>query len=116
MAALSNNPLPVIQDQMRANGLSGYFTAVMSVDEAEALKPAPEVYQFACRRLGLEPGDAWMVAAHGLGISRARPAPECAAHSSPAPDNRRTRPPAPEIVGPDLNAVSRAIIAAEALR
>jgi 2-haloacid dehalogenase len=51
LAALSNNPLPVITVQMQGNGLAGYFSALMSVDEAGALKPSPEVYHFACRRL-----------------------------------------------------------------
>ncbi|MGH2613899.1 MAG: HAD family hydrolase, partial [Thermomicrobiales bacterium] len=33
-AALSNNPLPVVEEQLRHTGLSPYFDAIMSVDEA----------------------------------------------------------------------------------
>jgi 2-haloacid dehalogenase len=70
-AALSNNPLPVVQEQLRHVELWPLFDEIMSVDEAGALKPAPEVYDFAVRRLGLTPGSVWMVAAHGWDIAGA---------------------------------------------
>src|SRR4051812_6619063 len=54
-AALSNNPLLVVQQQLHHAGLSPLFAEIMSVDEAGALKPAPEVYDFAVRRLNLPP-------------------------------------------------------------
>ena len=87
----------------------------MSVDEAGALKPAPEVYQFACRRLGIEPGDAWMVAAHGWDIAGATRAGMRGAFVA-RPGQSADPFAAPELSGPDLIAVSRAILAAEALR
>ena len=70
-AALSNNPLPVVHEQMRHADLAPLFDEVMSVDEAGALKPAPEVYQFAISRLGLPADAVWMVAAHGWDIAGA---------------------------------------------
>jgi 2-haloacid dehalogenase len=70
-AALSNNPLPVVQEQLHQVGLSPLFDEIMSVDEAGALKPAPEVYTFAIRRLNLAPNSIWMVAAHGWDIAGA---------------------------------------------
>ena len=54
-AALSNNPLPVVGEQLRHAGLAPLFAEIMSVDEVGALKPAPEVYQFATHRLDLPP-------------------------------------------------------------
>jgi len=70
-AALSNNPLPVVQEQLRHVELWPLFDEIMSVDEVGALKPAPEVYDFAVRRLGITPGSVWMVAAHGWDIAGA---------------------------------------------
>ena len=70
-AALSNNPLPVVHEQMRHAKLDPLFDEVMSVDEAGALKPAPEVYQFAMARLRLPADAVWMVAAHGWDIAGA---------------------------------------------
>jgi 2-haloacid dehalogenase len=70
-AALSNNPVPVIQEQVRHAELAPLFDEIMSVDEAGALKPAPEVYRFALTRLGLPADAVWMVAAHGWDIAGA---------------------------------------------
>jgi 2-haloacid dehalogenase len=70
-AALSNNPLPVVQEQLHHPERSPLFDEIMSVDEAGALKPAPEVYDFAVRRLDLAPGSMCMVAAHGCDIAGA---------------------------------------------
>jgi 2-haloacid dehalogenase len=50
-AALSNNPLPVVRERLHHAGLSPLFTEIISVDEVGALKPAPEVYQFAVEQL-----------------------------------------------------------------
>ncbi len=46
----------------------------MSADEVRWLKPAPEPYAMAVRRLGVAPGDVRMVAAHGWDLAGARAA------------------------------------------
>lgn len=109
-AALSNNPLPVIQDQMRHAGLAPLFDEIMSVDEAGALKPAPEVYQFAIVRLGLPADAVWIVAAHGWDIAGAmrvglRGAFVARPGQSPDPFTP------PDIQAPDLVSLARAILA-----
>jgi 2-haloacid dehalogenase len=108
-AALSNNPLPVVQEQLHHVGLSPLFDEIMSVDEAGALKPAPDVYDFAVRRLGLAPGAVWMVAAHGWDIAGAtraglRGAFVARPGQSPNPFAR------PEIIADDLLTVAHAIL------
>jgi 2-haloacid dehalogenase len=113
-AALSNNPLPVVQEQLHQVGLSPLFAEIMSVDEAGALKPAPKVYDFAVRRLNLAPSSIWMVAAHGwdiAGATRAGLRGAFVARSGQSPDPFAP----PEIVADDLVAVSHAILAAEHL-
>jgi 2-haloacid dehalogenase len=113
-AALSNNPLPVVQEQLHHVGLSPLFDEIMSVDEAGALKPAPEVYDFAVRRLYLAPSSIWMVAAHGWDIAGAmRVGLRGAFVARPGQWPDPFAP--PEIIADDLIAVSRAILAAEHL-
>ena len=113
-AALSNNPLLVVRQQLHHAGLAPLFTEIMSVDEAGALKPAPEVYNFAVRRLNLPPGSIWMVAAHGWDIAGAiragiRGAFVARADQSPDPFAP------PEIIADDLLSIARAILAANDL-
>ena len=113
-AALSNNPLPVVQEQLHHAGLSPLFDEIMSVDEAGALKPAPEVYQFAVRRLDLAPGSIWMVAAHGwdiAGATRAGLRGAFVARPGQSPDPFSP----PEIIAADLLTLAHAILAAEQL-
>ncbi len=56
---------------MHHNGLDLILDDIMSVDEAAALKPSPEVYRYAIDRLGATPAATWMVAAHGWDIAGA---------------------------------------------
>jgi 2-haloacid dehalogenase len=113
-AALSNNPLPVVQEQLHHAGLSPLFDEIMSVDEAGALKPAPEVYDFAVRRLGFAPGAIWMVTAHGwdiAGATRAGLRGAFVARPGQWPDPFAP----PEIVADDLLTVAHAILDLERL-
>ena len=113
-AALSNNPLPVVQEQLHYAGLSPLLDEIMSVDEAGALKPAPEVYGFAVRRLDLPPRSIWMVAAHGwdiAGATRAGLRGAFVARPSQSPDPFAP----PEIIADDLLTIAHAILAAERL-
>jgi 2-haloacid dehalogenase len=113
-AALSNNSLPVVEQQLHYAGLSPLFAEIMSVDEAGALKPAPEVYDFAVRRLDLSPSSIWMVAAHGWDIAGAKRAGlrgAFVARPGQSPDPFAP----PEIVADDLLSIARAILAAERL-
>jgi 2-haloacid dehalogenase len=113
-AALSNNSLPVVQEQLQHAGLAPLFDEIMSVDEAGALKPAPEVYDFAVRRLALPPRSIWMVAAHGwdiAGATRAGLRGAFVARPGQSPDPFAP----PEIVADDLLTIAHAILAAERL-
>jgi 2-haloacid dehalogenase len=113
-AALSNNPLSVVQAQLHHAGLSPHLAEIMSVDEAGALKPAPEVYGFAVRRLDLPPRSIWMVAAHGwdiAGATRAGLRGAFVARPGQSPDPFAP----PEIIADDLLTLGHAILAAERL-
>jgi len=112
-AALTNNPLPVVQEQLTYAGIAGLFDEIMSVDEAGVLKPAPEVYAFATERLDLPPYSVWMVAAHGWDIAGAmRSGLRGAFVARPGQLADPFAP--PEIVGGNLIEVARAIVAMRA--
>ncbi len=110
-AALSNNPLPVLQEQLRHAELTPLFDEVMSVEEAGALKPAPEVYHFAIARLGVPASDTWMVAAHGWDIAGARRAGIRGAFVARPGQFRDPFAPT-DISAPDLVSLAGAILAA----
>ena len=48
------------------------FDEIISVESVDQFKPHPAVYRHAARRLGLEPGQIMMVAAHSFDILGAR--------------------------------------------
>jgi 2-haloacid dehalogenase len=113
-AALSNNPLLVVQQQLHHAELYPLFHEIMSVDEAGALKPAPEVYDFAVRRLDLPPGSVWMVAAHGwdiAGATRAGLRGAFVARPGQSPDPFAP----PEIIANDLLTLAHTILDLERL-
>jgi 2-haloacid dehalogenase len=113
-AALSNNPLPDVREQLHHAGLSLLFAEIMSVDEAGALKPAPAVYDFAVQRLGLAPGSIWMVAAHGwdsAGATRAGLRGAFVARPGQSPDPFAP----PQIIADNLLTLAHAILAADRL-
>ena len=97
-------------DQIGNAGLSGYFDALLSVEDVRRFKPAPEVYLMAAAKLGVEIDELLMVAAHDWDILGAR--------SVGCPGAYIDRPGAvwampdllPAIVGPDLGAVAATLV------
>lgn len=109
-AALSNNPRSVVETQLRQADLFPLFDHVMSVEDAGALKPAPEVYRYAVERIGLPPPAVWMVAAHGWDIAGATRAGLRGAFVS-RPGQLADPFAPPEISGEDMVSVVRGILA-----
>jgi 2-haloacid dehalogenase len=65
LATLTNSPPnPDGPTALESAGLAGFFEHRLSVDACRAFKPAPAVYRYACRTLGVAPADCMMVAAH----------------------------------------------------
>ena len=65
LATLTNSPhQPGTPTPLDNAGLSSFFEQQLSVEPCRAFKPAPSVYRYACRVLGVAPTDCMMVAAH----------------------------------------------------
>jgi 2-haloacid dehalogenase len=71
LAALTNSTERVATAQLEHAGIADRFEAVLSADAVRRLKPAPEPYRMAAERLGVEPGDVLLVAAHAWDIAGA---------------------------------------------
>jgi 2-haloacid dehalogenase len=71
LAALTNSTERVATAQLEHAGLFEAFEAVLSADAVRRLKPAPEPYRMAAERLGVEPGEVLLVAAHAWDVAGA---------------------------------------------
>jgi 2-haloacid dehalogenase len=113
LAALTNSPLDVAQDQVRNAGIADRFDAVLSADQVQALKPRPEPYGLVARTFDVPVAEVRLVAAHAWDVAGALAAGCAAAFVArpgkvPSPVGDQ-----PDIVGEDLAAVAESIIARE---
>ena len=67
LIALSNGEQWYLEELL-GNHVPTGFDAIISVDQVGAFKPAPGIYRKAIQRLGCEPGEVMMVAAHAFDI------------------------------------------------
>jgi 2-haloacid dehalogenase len=110
MVTLTNGSRDAVTDQIGNAGFSGYFEALLSVDDVRRFKPAPEVYLMAAARLGVEIDELLMVAAHDWDILGARTV-GCPGAYVERPGAVWGLPdPLPAIVGPDLGAVAETLV------
>jgi 2-haloacid dehalogenase len=74
LAALTQSKADVLEAQVAGAGIADCFDELCSADQAGRLKPAPEPYRYAVSRLGVEPGEATLVAAHAWDVAGAHAA------------------------------------------
>ena len=67
LVALSNGEQWYLEELLGNNVPVG-FNAIISVDQVGAFKPSPGIYRKAVQRLGCEPSEIMMVAAHSFDI------------------------------------------------
>ena len=67
LVALSNGEQWYLEELL-GNNVPIKFDAIISVDQVGAFKPSPGIYRKAIQRLGCEPGEIMMVAAHAFDI------------------------------------------------
>ena len=54
----SNSPRVLVDDALASAGLSDAFDVIVTSDDVEEAKPAPDIYLLACERLGVGPDEA----------------------------------------------------------
>jgi 2-haloacid dehalogenase len=113
MVALTNSTQPVAEAQLASAGLGQHFEAVISADSVRHLKPAPQPYHAVAERTGVGLGDVRLVAAHSWDITGALSAGCQAAFVARPGMVLSPLSGQPDIIGPDLAAVVRQIIATD---
>ena len=113
LAVLTNATAKIAEAQLTFAGLRDHFEQVISTDEIQCFKPAPEVYQLAAKRLGLESGQIRLVAAHDWDVTGALRAGCMAAFVARPGQVMNPFGPQPDIRGADLGEVAERILASE---
>ena len=65
LVSFTNSSNQGVKTQFENAGLIELFDVRLSVEDIKTYKPNLKSYQWACKTLGVEPGEAMMVAAHG---------------------------------------------------
>ncbi|MEI8092612.1 MAG: HAD family phosphatase [Spirochaetales bacterium] len=74
MAIASGSSFPVIEAIVEETGLRPLFQHLISSDEAQRPKPAPDVFLLAAKRLGLEPHEVLVLEDSQYGVEAAKAA------------------------------------------
>ena len=74
VAVASSSFLPVIQRNLRAHGLDGFFEVWVSGGDVTRGKPSPDIFLLAARRLGAEPENCYVFEDSFNGIRAAKAA------------------------------------------
>jgi 2-haloacid dehalogenase len=111
MVTLSNSGEAALEEMLATTKLERYFERNFSVESVGRYKPAPEVYEYAARELGVAPDRLRLVAAHGFDIAGALHAGYAAAFVARRGKGLLRFAPAPDISGRNLIEVADAIIA-----
>lgn len=113
LAALTNSPTAVMEEQLDNAGLSSLFEQRLSVDKVGKFKPAPQVYQMAATALLVSMADLRMVAAHDWDTDGAIRAGCAGAFVARPGKVLGPLSETPDIIGKDMQEVARKIIATE---
>jgi HAD superfamily hydrolase (TIGR01509 family) len=70
----SNSPRFLVDAALSSAGFSDTFDAIVSADDVAHHKPAPDIYQLVCARLGVAPAEALALEDTASGIAAAKAA------------------------------------------
>jgi 2-haloacid dehalogenase len=113
LAVLTNSTLEAAEAQLAFAGLREHFEQVISVDEVQCFKPAPQVYHLAAQRLGVEPAQVRLVAAHDWDVTGALRAGCAAAFVARPGQVMNPFGPQPDVRGANLGEVVEQILTIE---
>jgi HAD superfamily hydrolase (TIGR01509 family) len=70
----SNSPRLLVDTALSTAGLLGVFDAIVTSDDVQRAKPAPDLYLLACERLGVAPREALALEDSASGVAAAKAA------------------------------------------
>ena len=74
LALASNSPRFLVDDALATAGLTDAFDVIVTSDDVEHSKPAPDIYLLACERLGVAPPEALALEDSPSGVAAAKAA------------------------------------------
>jgi HAD superfamily hydrolase (TIGR01509 family) len=74
LAITSNNPVEITHDYLQATGIPDTFETIVGAGDADHPKPAPDLYQETCRRLGVPCSRVVVLEDSLIGVQAARAA------------------------------------------
>lgn len=74
LALASNSPRFLVEDALATAGLTEAFDVIVTSDDVEHSKPAPDIYLLACERLGVAPQEALALEDSPSGVAAAKAA------------------------------------------
>jgi len=113
LVTLTNSSQQAVDQQLANAGISKFFERNFSVDSIRRYKPAPEVYRMVAAELHVEPVRLRLVAAHAWDVLGAMQVLCAAAFVSRPGKVLFPLTPSPDIVAPDLKAVTEEILKRE---
>jgi HAD superfamily hydrolase (TIGR01509 family) len=70
----SNSPRYLVDDALATAAMTDAFDTIVTSDDVEHAKPAPDIYRLACERLGVQPSAALALEDSASGIAAAKAA------------------------------------------
>ena len=70
----SNSPRRLVDSALRTAGLTDAFDAIVTSDDVDCSKPAPDIYLEICRRLGVSPDETLALEDSSSGVAAAKAA------------------------------------------
>ena len=70
----SNSPRFLVDDALGTAGIADAFDTIVTSDDVDHAKPAPDIYLLACRRLGVDPSEALALEDSTSGVTAAKAA------------------------------------------
>ena len=74
LALASNSPRFLVDDALATAELADAFDVIVTSDDVERPKPAPDIYRLACERLGVAPSHALALEDSASGVTAAKEA------------------------------------------
>ncbi|WP_373514539.1 haloacid dehalogenase type II [Persicitalea sp.] len=110
LVSLTNSSNQGVQAQFKNAGLTDYFDEMLSIEDVGKYKPDRDVYDWAARKMGAQPNECMMVAAHGWDIAGAIWAGWRGAFIARPGQQLYPLAPLPEINEPDLLKIAEKLI------
>ncbi len=113
MVSLTNGSNKGVAAQFKYAGLTDFFDERLSVEDIRKYKPDSDVYDWAARKMGVQPNECMMIAAHGWDVAGAIWAGWRGAFIARPEQQLYPLAPLPEINEPDLLKISEKLIMLE---